>query len=153
MMIEERWNNADSAASDMRQAEEEWLLVICRDFGVKVIIRPVERAYSHDRSELAAALAGFLKDQGLTPPDVQGVNNSFLTSIQRGEVENFGSHFQDGMYGDGSIGDEKARRDEFKYFRECFSCSKCGRKRFKRPQGMTGAVCRNNSCEEPFEFT
>ena len=43
------------------------------DFSVDVRIRSVERAYSYERSELAAALASFLADQALTPPLVVGV--------------------------------------------------------------------------------
>jgi recombinational DNA repair ATPase RecF len=151
-MIKARWNAGKSAANEMRQAEEEWLLGLCRDFGVNLRIRPVERAYSYERSELAAALAGILRDQGHTPPLVPGVNNRFLTSLQQGAIENFGSHFQDGPYGDGSIGDEKARWAEFKVFRDFFACPKCGRTRFKRPIGMTKAVCAKDGCETQFGF-
>ena len=50
-----------------------------------------------------------VKDAKLAPALVPGVNNRFLDSLVKGEIENFGSHFQDGPYGDGSIGDEKAR--------------------------------------------
>jgi len=151
-MIETRWHNGESAANEMRQAEEEWLLRLCRGFGVDVRIRSVEKAYSYDRSELADALAGFLRGQGLTPPVVPGVNNRFLTSLQQGTVENFGSHFQDGPYGDGSKGDEQARWDEFKLFRECFACPKCGQTRFKRPMGMKKPVCAKQGCEAHFDF-
>jgi len=55
-MIEARWSDASPSANEMRQAEEEWLLGICRDFGVSVRIRPLEKAYSYERSELASAL-------------------------------------------------------------------------------------------------
>lgn len=152
-MIEARWHEGESAANDMRQAEEEWLLRLCRDFGVNVRIRSVERAYSYERSELAEALAGFLRGQSLTPPVVPGVNNRFLASLQQGAVENFGSHFQDGPYGDSSKGDEQARWKEFKFFRERFVCPKCGQARFKRPTGMNKAVCAKDGCESQFEFT
>jgi hypothetical protein len=151
-MIEARWHDGESAANEMRQAEEEWLLGLCRDFGVNIRIRSVDRAYSYERSELALALADFLRDQGLAPPVVPGVNNRFLASLQRGAIENFGSHFQDGPYGDGSMGDEKARWDEFKFFREKFACPRCGKARFKRPIGMSKAVCRNSGCEAQFDF-
>lgn len=151
-MIEERWRIGELAANEMRQAEEEWLLALCRDFGVNVRIRPVERPYSYERSELAAALAGFLRDCGHTAPLVPGVNNRFLTSLQKGDIENFGSHFQDGPYGDGSIGDEQARWEEFKFFRDRFTCPKCGSMRFKRPIGMNKAVCAKDGCETLFEF-
>lgn len=110
-MIEARWASGQSAANEMRQAEEEWLLGICRDFGVSVRIRPLEKAYSYERSELALALAGLLKDIKLEPTLVPGVNNRFLASLAKGEIENFGSHFQDGPYGDGSIGDENVGAD------------------------------------------
>jgi hypothetical protein len=106
-MIEARWNAGESAANQMRQAEEEWLLRMCREFGVSIRIRTVENAHSYDRSELASALASFLSGAGITPPPVPGVNNRFLASLQQGVVENFGSHFRDAPYGDGSIGDER----------------------------------------------
>lgn len=152
-MIEARWHRGESAANEMRQAEEEWLLGLCRDFGVDVRIRPVERAHSYERSELAAALSGFLREQALAPPLVPGVNNRFLTSLQQGVVENFGSHFNDAPYGDGSLGDEKVRWDEFKFFRGQFTCPKCGKSRFKRPIGMNKAVCAKEGCEAQFKFS
>jgi hypothetical protein len=64
-MIEARWTAGLSAANEMRQAEEEWLLARCREFGVNVRIRPLERRYSYERSELASALAGYLRGPGL----------------------------------------------------------------------------------------
>lgn len=152
-MIEDKWANGQSAANDIRQAEEEWLLAVCRDFGVDVRIRTVERAYSYERSELASALASFLKARGLTPPPVPGVNNRFLVSLQSGVVENFGSHFQDAQYGALSTGDEKVRWSEFVYFRDQFVCSHCGKKRFKRPNvGVNKPICAAESCETPFAF-
>ncbi|WP_225143656.1 MULTISPECIES: AAA family ATPase [unclassified Bradyrhizobium] len=151
-MIEARWAAGQSAANEMRQAEEEWLLGICRDFGVSVRIRPLERAYSYERSELASALAGLLKDAKLVPALVPGVNNRFLDSLVKGEIENFGSHFQDGPYGDGSIGDEKARWEEFKTFRSQFACKKCSRTKFQRPFTLKKPVCAHNGCEAQFEF-
>lgn len=59
-MIAARWNAGDSAANEMRQAEEEWLLSIGRQFGVSVRIRSLEKPYSFERSELASALAHYL---------------------------------------------------------------------------------------------
>ncbi|PND27613.1 AAA family ATPase [Sinorhizobium sp. M4_45] len=152
-MIEARWNNGESAANEMRQAEEEWLLGICRDFGVSIRIRPLEKAYSYERSELACALASFLKDAKLEPALVAGVNNRFLTSLQKGEIENFGSHFQDGLYGNGSIGDEKARWAEFKAFRSQFGCKRCGRTKFQRPISLKKPVCAHDGCEAQFELS
>jgi recombinational DNA repair ATPase RecF len=151
-MIETRWENGQSAANEMRQAEEEWLLNTCRDFGVSVRIRPLEKAYSYERSELASALAGLLKDAKLEPTLVLGVNNRFLTSLAKGEIENFGSHFQDALYGDGSIGDEKARWEEFKAFRREFICKKCSRAKFQRPFTLKRPVCAHDGCETQFEF-
>ncbi len=151
-MIEARWASGDSAANEMRQAEEEWLLGICRDFGVSVRIRPLERAYSYERSELASALAGLLRDIKLVPAPVPGVNNRFLDSLVKGEIENFGSHFQGGPYGDGSIGDEKARWQEFKAFRSQFACKKCNRTKFQRPFTLKKPVCAHDGCEAQFEF-
>ncbi len=152
-MIEARWANGQSAANEMRQAEEEWLLGICRDFGVSVRIRPLERACSYERSELASALAVLLKDIRLVPALVPGVNNRFLDSLVKGEIENFGSHFQDGPYGDGSIGDEKARWEEFKAFRGQFACKRCSRTKFQRPITLKKPVCAHDGCEAQFEFT
>lgn len=151
-MIEARWASGQSAANEMRQAEEEWLLGIGRDFGVSVRIRPLERAYSYERSELASALAGLLKDIKLVPALVPGVNNRFLDSLVKGEIENFGSHFQDGLYGDGSIGDERARWEEFKAFRSQFACKKCSRTKFQRPLALKKPVCAHDGCEAQFAF-
>jgi hypothetical protein len=151
-MIEARWAEGENAANEMRQAEEEWLLDCCRGFGVDVRIREIARAHSYERSELAQSLAAFLKAGGLTPPEVPGVKNRFLTSLQKGEIENFGSHFQEGPYGDGSIGDEKARWAEFKYFRDHFVCPSCARKKFKRPVALKKPVCAHDKCETQFQF-
>lgn len=79
-MIEARWAAGQSAANEMRQAEEEWLLGVCRDFGVSVRIRPLERAYSYERSELASALAGLLKDAKLAPALVPGSTTASSTA-------------------------------------------------------------------------
>lgn len=151
-MIQARWDGGDSAANEMRQAEEEWLTRMCRDFGVDVRIRDVDRAHSYERGELALALARSLKRADLHPPLVPGVKNRFLTSLQKGEIENFGSHFHEGPYGDGSIGDEKARWEEFTYFRDQIACPKCNRQRFKRPPGLNKPVCAYDKCETPFQF-
>ncbi|WP_051677848.1 AAA family ATPase [Bradyrhizobium sp. URHD0069] len=151
-MIEARWTDGELAANEIRQAEEEWLLGICRDFGVSVRIRPLEKAYSYERSELASALASVLRDAKLNPQLVAGVNNRFLDSLQKGEIENFGSHFQDGPYGDGSIGDERARWNEFKAFRGQFACPKCKRTKFKRPFTLKKPVCAHAACEAQFDF-
>lgn len=152
-MIEACWARGDSAANEMRQAEEEWLLSICRDFGASVRIRPLEKAYTYERSELASALAGFLRDAKLAPARVVGVNNRFLDSLVKGEIENFGSHFQDGVYGGGSIGDEKTRWEEFKSFRSQFTCKKCGRTRFQRPYALKKPLCAHSACEAQFDFS
>jgi ribosomal protein L37AE/L43A len=152
-MIEARWDDGKSAANEIRQAEEEWLLGVCRSFGVDIRIRQLEKPYAYERSELASALASFLKSARLTPKPVAGVNNKFLISLQKGEIENFGSHFQEGPYGDGSIGDERRRWKEFKEFRDQFSCPNCARTRFKRPFDLKKPVCAAEACETPFDFT
>ncbi len=141
-----------SAVNEMRQAEEEWLLQVCRDFGVDVRIRDVHRPYEYSRAELADALARFLRAKRLTPPVVPGVANRFLNTLQTGTVENFGSHFQDNPYGFGAVGDERTRWAEFKAFRDAFCCPACNRKRFKRPLGMDCPVCRHSGCETQFVF-
>lgn len=150
-MIADRWARGESAANEMRQAEEEWLLGIARGFGVNVRIRPLERAYSYERAELASAIGSFLGDLKLTPADVPGVNNRFITSLIKGDIENFGSHFQDAPYGDGSIGDEQTRWDEFKAFRQQFVCV-CGRTKYQRPFGLKKPVCAHDKCETQFAF-
>ena len=150
-MIANRWAKGESAANEMRQAEEEWLLGIARGFGVSVRIRPLEKAYSYERSELASAIGGFLRDLALIPANVPGVNNRFISSLIIGDVENFGSHFQDGPYGDGSVGDEQTRWDEFKRFRAQFECV-CGRTKYKRPFGLSKPVCAHERCEMQFAF-
>jgi recombinational DNA repair ATPase RecF len=151
-LIEKRWSDGESAANEMRQAEEEWLLAKCREFATKVLIRPVERAHSYERNELAEALATYLKDAGLQPQAVPGVANRFFESLQRGTVENFGSHFQDAQYGNGSIGDEKARWKEFGAFRDQFACPKCQRTKFTRPMTLAKPVCAHRACQTQFAF-
>lgn len=97
-------------------------------------------------SEAAAALPlGMLGLSKLPPPPAaflkEGPSPYFLTtkikrildSLVKGEIENFGSHFQDGPYGASSIGDEKTRWEEFKAFRSQFACKKCGRRKFHHP--------------------
>lgn len=150
-MIDSRWAKGESAANEMRQAEEEWLLGIARGFGVSVRIRQLEKAYSYERSELASAIGGFLRGLKLAPTNVPGVNNRFIDSLIKGEIENFGSHFQDAPYGNGSIGDEKARWEEFKVFRAQFECV-CGRTKYKRPVGLSKPVCAHEKCETQFAF-
>ncbi|RFF27198.1 MULTISPECIES: chromosome segregation protein SMC [unclassified Wenzhouxiangella] len=149
--IQAKFDANESAASLMRQAEEEWLLDICRGFGVKVVIRPVHRPYQFERGEMAAALASFLKGVGILPPEVPGMSNTFISSLQKGVVENFASHFSDNPYKNASIGDEMARWEEFQYFRDQFACPSCGKRRFKRPPSLSKPVC--TKCETPFAFT
>lgn len=149
--IQARWNDGASAANEIRQAEEEWLQAICRDFEVSLRMRPLERPYSYDRGELATALAAFLKDRKLAPPLVDGVNNPFLSSLVNGTVENFGSHFQDNPNAQASIGDEQKRWGEFITFRGLFACPACNRTRFKRG-GLTRPVCAGDKCETQFGF-
>jgi hypothetical protein len=149
-LIQALLDEGNSAANEMRQAEEEWLLDICRSFGVKVVIRPVDRPYQFDRGELADALGSFLKSAGMLPPGVHSISNSFLTSLQKGIVENFASHFSDNPYKNASVGDEKARWKEFQEFRNHFSCCRCGSRRFKRPRDLRKPICAK--CENPFSF-
>lgn len=151
-VIQARWDMGLSAANEMRQAEEEWLLSICRDFGVSIQIRPLDRPYSYERSELATALARFLKDRKLIPPLVPGVSNPFLQSLVVGSIENFGSHFQDNPNAVGSLGDEQARWKEFTSFRDLFQCQSCSRRRFTRGP-LHKPVCANENCESQFGFT
>src|SRR5690606_3122285 len=92
-IIEMRWRQGFSAANEIRQAEEEWLLDLARGFGVSVRIRSVEKAHSYERSELASAVAAWLKKARLSPTQIPGVNNRFLDSLIKGVIENFGSHF------------------------------------------------------------
>ena len=149
-VIQEKLEAGKSAANEIRQAEEEWLLDICRGFRVLIAIRPVDRVFTYERSELAQALARFLKDAGLLPPEVSGISNPFLNSIQRGTVENFGNHFSDNPNQIGSVGDETRRWQEFKFFRDQFVCKKCRKNRFKRLGNSKIPVCV--SCETPFCF-
>jgi len=149
--IQDKLDAGESAAAEIRQAEEEWLLNICRGFGVKVVLRPVDRPYQFERSELADALASFLTGVGILPPEVQGISNTFLSSLQKGVVENFASHFSDNPYRSASVGDERARWKEFQYFRDQFSCHSCGKCRFKRPLSFRKPVCFH--CETPFSFS
>ena len=149
-LIEGKLERGEPTANDIRRAQEEWLKRICRDFGVNVRIREVSQPYNYDRAELAEALQQFLKDQGIDVPAIPGTSNPFLLSLQTGSVENFGSHFQDNPNASGSSGDEEARWQEFKEFRDMFICAK-GHKRFKRPRNMKHPVCQK--CETLFTFT
>lgn len=151
-MIEARWAQGQSAANEMRQAEEEFLLNLARDFNVTVRIRPLERPYKYDRGELASAVASYLNSAALKPPAVPGVNNRFLNTLQKGEVENFGTHFSDDPGAFPSLGDEKARWEEFKAFRAAFACPKCKSKRFQRPMSLQKPLCAADKCETQFAF-
>ena len=149
-VVDRKLAKGESAGEEIRKIEEEWLLRICREFVVDVSIRPVDRPFQYDRSELATALQRFLKDRKISPPQVPGITNQFLTSLSQGQVENFASHFSDNPNRWGSSGDERTRWEEFKYFRGMFVCTNCGKDRFKRPKGMDQPVCR--SCETKFDF-
>ena len=149
--IQAKLDGNQSAAAEIRQAEEEWLLQICREFATKVILRPPEKAFQYERGELADSLGSFLKGLGISIPEVQGVSGSFLSSLQKGVVENLGSHHSDNPYKSGSVGDDKARWEEFKSFRDLFKCPSCGKKRFRRPPTLEIPVC--TSCQAPFQFS
>ncbi|MCM0606297.1 MAG: AAA family ATPase [Xanthomonadaceae bacterium] len=151
--IEELHRLEQSAANLMRQAEEEWLNKIGRDFGVSIRIREIGKEHSHQRHELALALHTFLENRSLFPPTVPGHQNPFLLSLQRGLIENFGSHFQSDPNSWGSVGDEKIRWRNFKEFREKFACTSCKGKRFKRPDSLNKPVCKAQGCEDQFAFT
>jgi hypothetical protein len=56
-------------------------------------IRPLQKAYSDERSELASALAGFLKDTNPDPVPVPCVANRFLIGLQKREI-GYGSVFK-----------------------------------------------------------
>ena len=150
-IIEKKLDSGEGAAMEIRQAEEEWLLDICRGFGTRITIRTIERAYQYDRSELAGSLESFLKDRKIIPPLVPGVSNTFLSSLQKGVVENLASHFDDNPQKSESSGDDRARWREFKYFRDLFKCPSCGRRRFKRVR-IWKPVCYHNKCEAQFAF-
>ena len=94
-VIQRKLDCGEPVGEEMRKSQEEWLLTICRDFGVAIVIRPIDKPYQYDRSELATALARFLKFHSLAPPIVPGISNPFLSSLQLGVVENFASHFSD----------------------------------------------------------
>ena len=113
--------------------------------------RPIERAFQYDRAELADSLASFLKGAKIKIPQTTTASNSFLASLQRGVVENLSSHFSDNPYKSSSVGDDKARWEEFKYFRELFKCPSCCKQRFKRPVGLDKPVCYY--CENQFAFS
>ena len=149
-VIQRKLDGGDLVGEEMRKSQEEWLLTICRDFGVEVAIRPIDKPYQYDRSELATALARFLKSHSLVAPIVPGMSNQFLSSLQRGVVENFASHFSNNPYRSVSSGDELARWKEYRFFRDLFVCLDCGRNRFKRPREISKPVCAK--CEKPFEF-
>lgn len=150
--IEEMLAKGKSAANEIRQAEEEWLLNICRAFGVDVRIRRHDRPYEYERAELAEGLGKFLRDKRLTPPRIQGHANPFIDSLRTGTVENFGSHFTDNPGAFLSVGDQKVRWDEFRRFRDAFRCPVCGKRRFHRPRGSRLPLCEGANCGASFAF-
>jgi hypothetical protein len=150
--IEQAWAEGKSAANLMRQVEDETLLRWAQDFEVDIRIRKTSKPFDYGRAELANAIARHFKEVGLTPPKVPGVSNAFLDSLRDGNVENFGSHFQDGPYGDGSAGDEKVRWAEFKIFRSAICCPGCEGLRFQRPHPLRKAICAKPKCQTPFAF-
>ena len=149
-VIQERLDSGKRAANEIRQAEEEWLVDICRQFRTKVDMRPSDHAYRYERSELANSLASYLNKIELTPPQVPGVDGSFLGSLQKGVVENPGSHYSDNPHQEGSVGDDRTRWEEFVFFRNLFTCPSCGKRRFHRPQTVSKPLCRN--CQTLFDF-
>src|SRR3546814_18717079 len=110
-MVEARWQVGESAENGRRRAEEEWLIKICREFGAKLTIRPLEKPYAFDRGELASALADLLGGLKLVPLAIPGAGNRFLVTLHKGEVENFGRHFKNNPNHTGSIGDTKTCRE------------------------------------------
>lgn len=151
-VIEAKLKNGERASNEIRQAEDEWLLAKAREFGVDVRIRDIDKPYAYERSELAASIATFLKSKKIHTPVIEGFSNSFWNSLQKGTVENFGSHFQDNPTASWSGGDEKTRWQEFKTFRDLFVCSNCGHRKFKRPRvGVDRPLC--DKCETPFSFS
>ena len=150
-LIQGKLGAGESAGAEIRQAEEEWLLRICREFGAKVTIRPIERAFQYDRAELAESLASFLRGAGIRPPESSPASNGFLNSLRSGVVENLASHFSDNPYRSNSVGDDRARWEEFKFFRNLFKCPSCAKRRFKRPVSLRKPVCYY--CETQFAFS
>ncbi len=150
-VIQAKLDAGENAGVEIRQAQEEWLLRICREFRAKVTIRPIERAYQYDRGELADSLASFLKGVKMKIPPTTTASNRFLESLQRGVVENLSSHFSDNPNKSSSVGDDRARWEEFKGFRELFKCPSCGKQRFKRPVGLDKPVC--HYCQTQFAFS
>ena len=149
-VIDNKLNANESAANEIRQAEEDWLGDICRAFRTTVDIRQIGHENNHSRSELALSLMNFLKHAQIIPPSVPGMSDKFLNSLQSGYIENLGSHSPENPNKRGSIGDEKVRWKEFKCFRNKFVCIKCGKRKFHRPIPLPRPVCV--SCQEPFAF-
>ena len=150
--VEKAWADNRSAANLIRQIEDEALLRWAQDFEVDIRIRRSNKPFDYGRAELASAIARYFKSAKIKPPLVTGVFNPFLDSLVAGTVENFGSHFQDGPWGDVSVGDEKARWAEFKAFRSALRCPQCGGGKFKRPHPLTYAICAKDGCEAQFRF-
>ena len=149
-VIQGKLDSGQQAANEIRQAEEEWLVDICRQFRTKVDMRPSDHTYRYEKSELANSLESYLNSIKLTPPQVPGVNGSFLSSLQKGVVENIGSHHSDNPYQEGSVGDDRARWEEFVSFRNLFKCPSCGKNRFHRPRNVNRPLCRK--CDTLFDF-
>ena len=74
-----------------------------------------------------------------------------MVDALRAGVTTYGTFDRDAPYGDGSIGDEQTRWEEFKAFRQQFECV-CGRTKYQRPFGLKKPVCAHDKCETQFAF-
>lgn len=144
--IEKRLASGESAANDMRIAEEEWLTRICYEFKTPTVFQRAK----HTSGTLARSLDRFLKDCELEPPKIPGNSNPFILSLQNSTVENLSSHFNDNAYENASIGDMEYRWDEFKRFRDLFVCPNCNHSHFERPNHFPKPVCAK--CKTQFSF-
>lgn len=152
-IIEDQWDRGLRAANYMRQAIEEWLTVILDAFCIQVIYKKDVTENDYTRVQKAEALGRFLKNSKLSPKKIDGFHNSYVESLKKASIENFGSHFDCTNRELASIGDEKERWREFTNFRDQFVCKKCkdlNRIEFNRKIDDDIPNCKK--CGTPFEF-
>ena len=148
--IQSLWKNGHSAIHLIRRRQEKFARQLVMDLGIKMPVLSSYTTRNHSRADLFIAIAKHLDKLGLKVPKLDTVEIEIFQFFSKGYLENAGSHFQEEIYGSISIGDERARLEEYLKLENLFVCRHCGNARFKTEKKKM--VCRDKSCEEVFEF-
>ncbi len=148
--IKSLWKNGHSAIHLIRRRQEKFARQLVMDLGIKMPVLSSYTTRNHNRADLFIAIAKYLEKLGLKVPKLDTVGIEIFQFFSKGYLENAGSHFQEEIYGSISIGDERARLKEYLKLENLFVCRHCGNARFKTKKKKM--VCRDESCEEVFEF-